>query len=541
LGETPFVSLRRIAICFCAFAVFVLALVLSLRPREPRYEGKRLGEWVEQYALATQTSDAREQDEAAEALRRIGPAALRVFLEDLQAKDPAWKKELAAWASDKVSLKLDATLAGHRVEMAGWGFSALGRAAEPALPKLSALVFSGDLEVAQNAMSAVLAIGGEQAVAICIGALTNANADLRNNAAVILAAMRSDARPAIPALLGALEQGDGSLRRLAARALGEIACDPETVVPALDRALRDMDSRVRSSAAFALSSFGEQATASLPAMRAHYEALPENRRRFMEAALLRVRFEMRQGPITRGPKDEKKLALVFTGHEFGEGGETILNELQRHHAKASFFLTGVFLEKPEFEAMVERIVRDKHYLGPHSDKHLLYCAWDQPNKTLITQREFRRDLDANAKKLSRFNPDRSGFGQYFLPPFEHYNREIADWTRRANWTLINFTPGTRSTADYTGEADKNFLSSQVILNSIVKKEQEDPRGLNGFILLLHVGAGPGRADKFHARFGELLDYLSAKGYQFVRVDEMLQPPMAAAEANAGPARVGGRN
>jgi hypothetical protein len=29
--------------------------------------------------------------------------------------------------------------------------------------------------------------------------------------------------------------------------------------------------------------------------------------------------------------------------------------------------------------------------------------------------------------------------------------------------------------------------------------------------------------KFHARFGELLDYLSAKGYQFVRVDQLLEP------------------
>ena len=90
-------------------------------------------------------------------------------------------------------------------------------------------------------------------------------------------------------------------------------------------------------------------------------------------------------------------------------------------------------------------------------------------------------------------------------------------------TLINFTPGTRANADYTGEADKNFVSSQAIFDSIVKREREDPHGLNGFILLLHLGSGPGRADKFHARFGELLDYLGGKGYQFVRVDELLEP------------------
>jgi hypothetical protein len=48
--------------------------------------------------------------------------------------------------------------------------------------------------------------------------------------------------------------------------------------------------------------------------------------------------------------------------------------------------------------------------------------------------------------------------------------------------------------------------------------------LNGFLLLLHLGSGPGRADKFHARFGELLDYLTGKGYQMVRVDELLSVP-----------------
>jgi peptidoglycan/xylan/chitin deacetylase (PgdA/CDA1 family) len=90
-------------------------------------------------------------------------------------------------------------------------------------------------------------------------------------------------------------------------------------------------------------------------------------------------------------------------------------------------------------------------------------------------------------------------------------------------TLINFTPGTRSNADYTGEVDTNFVSSQAIFDSIVQKEREDPHGLNGFILLLHLGSGPGRKDKFHTRFGELLDYLAGKGYEFVRVDELLEP------------------
>ena len=95
------------------------------------------------------------------------------------------------------------------------------------------------------------------------------------------------------------------------------------------------------------------------------------------------------------------------------------------------------------------------------------------------------------------------------------------WSRELGLTLINFSPGTRSNADYTEDDAKNFVSSQIIYDSIVKKEQAD--GLNGFLLLLHFGVGPKRTDKMHDRLGELLDYLDKCGYQFVRVDELLKP------------------
>ncbi len=239
--------------------------------------------------------------------------------------------------------------------------------------------------------------------------------------------------------------------------------------------------------------------------------------------IIRIQCEIRDGGIIRGPKGEKKIALVFTGHEFAEGGETILRELSNHDGHASFFLTGTFLENTNWEKVVKQIVKDGHYLGPHSDKHLLYCSWEKPNPTLPTRREFIADLGNNVRKIENFRTNYFPRREFFLPAFEHYNREIADWSRTSGRTLINYTPGTRSNADYTGEADKNFVSSQAIFDSIVKHEQEDPNGLNGFILLLHIGVGPNRADKFHNRFRELLDYLTAKGYQFVRVDELLEP------------------
>lgn len=286
-------------------------------------------------------------------------------------------------------------------------------------------------------------------------------------------------------------------------------------------------------------------------------------------AVLRVQCETREGAIVRGPKANRVIALVFTGHEFAEGGETILDTLKARQVRGSFFLTGDFIANVNFEPLLRRIINEGHLLGPHSDKHLLYCAWEKERTTLVTREQFCADLANNREKIRRaigrladrglhrpagaasnaFETPQTRHGEarpgsdtasrpgsvtncapppvveclYFLPAYEHYNRQIAEWTAELGLTLICMTPGTRSAADYTGEADRNFVSSQAIFESILHRERQDPHGLNGFILLFHLGAGPGRADKFHSRLGELLDALATKGYRFVRVDELLEP------------------
>jgi peptidoglycan/xylan/chitin deacetylase (PgdA/CDA1 family) len=67
----------------------------------------------------------------------------------------------------------------------------------------------------------------------------------------------------------------------------------------------------------------------------------------------------------------------------------------------------------------------------------------------------------------------------------------------------------------------NFVSSKDIFESIVRREQSGPHGLNGFLLLMHIGAGPRRTDKLHERLGELIVRLKGREYEFVRVDELL--------------------
>ncbi|HEU4858316.1 MAG TPA: polysaccharide deacetylase family protein [Chitinophagaceae bacterium] len=232
-------------------------------------------------------------------------------------------------------------------------------------------------------------------------------------------------------------------------------------------------------------------------------------------------FTYSHGGIVRGDSTKKNIALVFTGHEFAEGGDFISNTLQQEKVKASFFFTGKFYRNPQFWPLIRQLKNDKHYLGGHSDDHLLYCDWNDRKKLLVSKDEFKADLLNNYAQMTMFNVERKD-APYFLPPYEWYNDSISAWTKQLGIHLINYTPGTLSHADYTTSKDKNYRNSQNIYNSIIDYERSKPAGLNGFILLMHIGAGPGRTDKFYAYLPKLFAYLKQKGYQFQTVDQLLE-------------------
>jgi len=59
------------------------------------------------------------------------------------------------------------------------------------------------------------------------------------------------------------------------------------------------------------------------------------------------------------------------------------------------------------------------------------------------------------------------------------------------------------------------------MQRIKEYEALDPAGLNGFILLLHIGVAPERTDKFYKRLDDLIKWLGRNKYQVVRIDQLL--------------------
>lgn len=231
-------------------------------------------------------------------------------------------------------------------------------------------------------------------------------------------------------------------------------------------------------------------------------------------------FRYSYGAIVRGDTASSRMALVFTGHEFADGGNFIATSLRKRKLKASFFFTGDFYRNPDFQPLIEQLRQNGHYLGAHSNAHLLYCDWSRRDSLLVTQEQFVADLMANYAAMFALGIQAAD-APFFLPPYEWYNDTISAWTSRQGLQLINFSPGTRSAADYTWPQLPNYRSSTSILQSIRDFERASPAGLNGFILLLHIGTDPRRTDKFYHKLPALLRFLKAQGYQPVRVDELL--------------------
>ena len=225
-----------------------------------------------------------------------------------------------------------------------------------------------------------------------------------------------------------------------------------------------------------------------------------------------------EGGIIRLDTSKKNIYLVFTGGDYNDGGNFISNLLYENSVNAHFFFTGDFFRDPQNANLISNLKQNGNYIGAHSDKHLLYADWQNRDSLLVTKDEFISDLKNNYSEMEKFGITKDN-SKLFLPPYEWYNSQISKWTNELGLKLINFTPGTFSNADYTTpDMNDKYLSSEQIFNKILDFENKSASGLNGAILLFHIGTHPSRTDKFYFKMNELIETLKGKGYSFKLIE-----------------------
>ena len=224
------------------------------------------------------------------------------------------------------------------------------------------------------------------------------------------------------------------------------------------------------------------------------------------------------GGIIRGDSTQKQICLVFTAAEWADGAETIIRTLKENRIKGGFFFTGEFYEKNG--DIVKRLLSEGHYVGSHSYGHLLYSSWEKPDSMLVSQAEFEADIQKSYQLMADFGIEQKD-APYFIPPYEYYNDRVSAWARQLDLSIINFTPGTGTNADYTiPSMGKSYRSSKELYNRLMNFEKN--KGLNGHFLMIHFGTHPERTDKFYKLLPQIIRTLKHRGYRFVSVPDMMK-------------------
>jgi peptidoglycan-N-acetylmuramic acid deacetylase len=139
-----------------------------------------------------------------------------------------------------------------------------------------------------------------------------------------------------------------------------------------------------------------------------------------------ARLARRYDAIWIGPRRHKVVYLTFD--EGWEGGTTrrLLEVLERAHVKATFFLTGQWVQADP--GLARRIARAGHLACDHT--------WSHPRMTTLAGRPkaFARQLLTTARAYRRATGDR--MARLFRPPYGAYDARILALARRLGYTTV---------------------------------------------------------------------------------------------------------
>ena len=228
------------------------------------------------------------------------------------------------------------------------------------------------------------------------------------------------------------------------------------------------------------------------------------------------------GVVDRINPQEKTIYFIFTGHhsqkddgyyENFDGAEFVVDTLNEHGIKGSFFPTGVCFEVEKYKPVLRRIIDEGHYLSSHSYAHLLLCSYENRDENLVTRETIVSDNAEMERVLQEIGLTREQY-VWFVPPYEYYNQWSADVYRDLGYKLANPTPGLVTSMDWMGADHPEYHSAEQMINNIFEFEKKHT--LNGAIVLIHAMDYPirGHEDRPYRYLGDIITRLKALGYGF---------------------------
>lgn len=198
----------------------------------------------------------------------------------------------------------------------------------------------------------------------------------------------------------------------------------------------------------------------------------------------------RELPIYSVDTEEKKVAISFDAAWGAEDFEKIMEILDKHNVKTTFFMTGDWVEK--YPECVKELVERGHDLGNHSATH--------PDMTTLSkeaQREQIMKVHQAVKELTGYEME------LFRSPYGAYNNDVIRTCYENGYYPIQWD---------VDSLDWKDLTASEIINKVCNHKDLDC----GSIILCHNGA------KYTAdALDELLTNLKNQGYEIVPISELI--------------------
>ncbi|WP_296646622.1 polysaccharide deacetylase family protein [Romboutsia sp. 13368] len=193
-------------------------------------------------------------------------------------------------------------------------------------------------------------------------------------------------------------------------------------------------------------------------------------------------------PIYKVDTDDKKISLSFDVAWGSNNIDEILNILDKHNAKATFFLVGSWVD--DNEELVKKIHSKGHELGNHSNTH--------SNTTVLSDEDILQEIQLTTDKIQKITDEEVTL---YRPPFGEVDGKTMEICKSLGYQVIKWD---------IDSLDWKEIGTQHIIDRVIRNSEP------GSIVLFHANV-----NGINYYLDDILTKLKQDNYDVVSVSELL--------------------
>jgi len=238
---------------------------------------------------------------------------------------------------------------------------------------------------------------------------------------------------------------------------------------------------------------------------------------------------VQRGPdnLLRGDPSRPEVALTFDGSYSDQDVDALVRQVETLQVPVTVFLTGEFIDR--YPEATRRLAESPWVeVGNHTLNHRHWTTYAQTRQQVtlpdVTPQLLQSELTETARRF------RTVTGRTMMPlwraPYGEHNAELRRWAAVLGYTHVGWTvepEWTLDTMDWIDDpAHAMYRPGSAIVRNILALAERPPRGINGGIILMHLGSRRPVGDRMVDVLPELVQGLRQRGYTLVNVSTLLR-------------------